>query len=124
MIYILSGLTGLLILVALFTLIHKRRHSEDPETIVAPPADCCGAHAICEKGLKKASPQIDYFDDEELDVYRQIAPEAYTDEQIEVFRDILYTLRPEEVEEWLISLDKREINLPLILRQEAIELIP
>ena len=57
MIYILSGLTGLLILVALFTFIHKRRHSEDPETIVAPPADCCGAHAICEKGLKKASPQ-------------------------------------------------------------------
>ena len=53
MIYILSGLTGLLILVALFTFIHKRRHSEDPETIVAPPADCCGAHAICEKGLKK-----------------------------------------------------------------------
>ena len=86
MIYILSGLTGLLILVALFTFIHKRRHSEDPETIVAP--------------------------------------EAYTDEQIEVFRDILYTLRPEEVEEWLISLEKREINLPLILRQEAIELIP
>ena len=74
--------------------------------------------------MKKASPQIDYYDDEELDVYRQIAPEAYTDEQIEVFRDILYTLRPEEVEEWLISLEKREINLPLILRQEAIELIP
>ena len=71
MIYILSGLTGLLILVALFTFIHKHRHSEDPETIVAPPADCCGAHAICEKGLKKASPQIDYFDDEELDVYRR-----------------------------------------------------
>ena len=39
MIYILSGLTGLLILVALFTFIHKHRHSEDPETIVAPPAD-------------------------------------------------------------------------------------
>ena len=93
MIYILSGLTGLLILVALFTFIHKHRHSEDPETIVAPPADCCGAHAICEKGLKKASPQIDYFDEE-------------------------------EVEEWLISLEKREINLALILRQEAIELIP
>lgn len=57
MIYILSGLTGLLILVALFTFIHKHRHSEDPETIVAPPADCCGAHAICEKGLKKPVPK-------------------------------------------------------------------
>ena len=57
MIYILSGLTGLLILVRpCFTFIHKRRHSEDPETIVAPPADCCGAHAICEKDWKSQSP--------------------------------------------------------------------
>ena len=34
MIYILSGLTGLLILVALFTFIHKRRHSEDPAELM------------------------------------------------------------------------------------------
>ncbi len=124
MIYILWGLTGLLIIVALFTFINRRKHPEEPDTTVAPPADCCGAHAVCEKGLKKANPRIDYFEDEELDAYRQIPADAYTDAQIEEFRDILYTLRPEEVEEWLISLEKREINLPLILRQEAIELIP
>lgn len=123
MIYIILGLTGLLVLVALFTYM-TRRKSKEPENIVAPPAECCGAHAICEKGLKKADPNIDYFDDEELDAYKQIPADAYTDEQIEAFREVMYTLRPEEVEDWLISLEKRELQLPEILRPEAFELLP
>lgn len=123
MIYIVLGLTGLLVLVALFTYM-TRRKSKEAEDIVAPPAECCGAHAICEKGLKKAVPNIDYFDDEELDAYKQIPADAYTDEQIEAFREVMYTLRPEEVEDWLISLEKRELQLPEILRPEAFELLP
>lgn len=123
MIYIVLGLTGLLVLVALFTYM-TRRKSKEVEDIVAPPAECCGAHAICEKGLKKADPNIDYFDDEELDAYKQIPADAYTDEQIEAFREVMYTLRPEEVEDWLISLEKRELQLPEILRPEAFELLP
>lgn len=123
MIYIVLGLTGLLVLVALLTYM-TRRKSKEAEDIVSPPAECCGAHAICEKGLKKADPNIDYFDDEELDAYKQILADAYTDEQIEAFREVMYTLRPEEVEDWLISLEKREIQLPEILRPEAFELLP
>ena len=123
MIYIILGLTGLLVLVALFTYM-TRRKSKEPDNIVTPPAECCGAHAICEKGLKKADPNIDYFDDEELDAYKQIPADAYTDEQIEAFREVMYTLRPEEVEDWLISLEKRELQLPEILRPEAFELLP
>lgn len=122
MIYIILALTGLLIIVALFTFINKKRKHSTEETIV-PPAECCGAHAICEKGLKKADTHIDYFDDEELDSYQGIAADKYSDEQIDVFRDILYTLRHEEIEDWLISLEKRNINLPEILRPEALEMI-
>lgn len=121
MIYILGGLTGLLFLVALFTFLNKKRSAE-PEEIIAPPADCCGAHAICEKGLKKANPGIDYFDDEELDAYRDIPADAYDDKQIDEFREVLYTLRAGEVEDWLISLEKRGVQLPEILRQEAIDM--
>lgn len=123
MIYIILGLTGLLVLVALLTYM-TRRKSKEAADIVAPPDECCGAHAICEKGLKKADPNIDYFDDEELDAYKQIPADAYTDEQIEAFREVMYTLRPEEVEDWLISLEKRELQLPEILRPEAFELLP
>lgn len=121
MIYIILGLTGLLVIVALFTYISKRKNNI-PDEIIAPPAECCGAHAICEKGLKKANIHIDYFEDEELDQYKHIPADSYNDAQIEAFRDVLYTLRTEEIEDWLISLEKREINLPEILRQEAIEM--
>lgn len=122
MIYIILALTGLLLIVALFTFIHKKKNHTPEETII-PPAECCGAHAVCEKGLKKADTHIDYFDDEELDSFRDIAAEGYSDEQIDAFRDVLYTLRHEEIEDWLISLEKRDINLPEILRPEALEML-
>lgn len=121
MIYIILGITGLLIIVALFTYLF-RRNGSTPEEITAPPAECCGAHAICEKGLKKADSHIEYFEDEELDRFKQIPADNYSDDQIDTFREVLYTLRPEEVADWLLSLEKREINLPEILRQEAIDM--
>ena len=123
MLYIILGITGLLIIVALFTYISKRKKDE-PDEIVAPPAECCGAHAVCEKGLKKADTHIDYFDDEELDAFKNMEPDAYTDEQIEMFREILYTLRMEDLGDWLISLEKREINFPTVLRPEAYDMLP
>ena len=122
MIYIALGIIGLLIIVALFTFVGKKRNSED-DKVVAPPADCCGAHVICEKKLKICSPTIEYFDDEELDAFKNADPDEYTDEQIEMFREILYTIRQEEVEDWLISLQKREIELPTALRAEALEML-
>ena len=52
MLYIILGIAGLLVTVALFTFIFKRKNGT-PEEIIAPEEGCCGAHAICEKGLKK-----------------------------------------------------------------------
>ena len=117
MIYLLLGLTGLLIIVALFTFFNKRKDNQ-PEEITAPPAECCGAHAVCEKGLKKIDEKIEYFDDEELDQYRGIPSDSFNDQQIDQFREILYTIRPEELSDWFISLEKRGIELPDVLKQE------
>lgn len=122
MIYLILAITGLLIIVALFTFLRKDKKG-DADEITAPDAECCGAHAICEKGLKKATAPADYFEDEELDAYRHTDAGQYTDAQIEEFRDILYSLRKEEIGDWLMSLEKREINLPAVLRQEAIEML-
>lgn len=122
MLYIILGIAGLLITVALFTFLFKRKNNT-PGEIYVPAEECCGAHAICEKGLKKIETDIEYFDDEELDAFRDIAADQYTDEQIDIFRDVLYTLPQKEVSDWLISLEKREINLPSILRQEALDLL-
>lgn len=123
MLYIVLGITGLLIIVALFTYISKRKKDE-PDEVIAPPIECCGAHAICEKGLKKVDTHIEYFDDEELDAFKNMEPDTYSDEQIDMFREILYTIRTEELEDWLISLEKREINFPTVLRPEAYDMLP
>ena len=72
----------------------------------ARPEGCCGQHLVCEKEslLAGVSKEIEYYEDEELDAYRGISPDEYTDEQIEQFRDVLYTLRPEEIGGWARSI--------------------
>lgn len=120
--YIIAALLLLVTVVGTVTYIKRRKHPEEEE-INAPDADCCGAHTVCEKGLKKAEEKIDYFEDEDLDEFKAKAADSYTDSEIDRFRDVLYTLQPKEIEEWLISLEKRDIQLPIILRQEAVEMI-
>ena len=41
--------------------------------------------------LAAVSKQIEYYDDEELDKYIGTAPDAYTPEQEDEFRDVFYT---------------------------------
>jgi len=82
-------------------------------------SDCCGQHAVCEHLPTNIPEQIDYFDDEELDELGGIASEYHTEQAIEAFREVLYTLRPDEVIDWLTSLQHRNINLPDPLVDEA-----
>lgn len=83
------------------------------------PTECCGQHAVCER-LPEAIPQkIDYYDDEELDAYSGIASGQHSDNAIEEFREILYTMQAKEVLAWLTSLQLRNINLPDELVNDA-----
>jgi hypothetical protein len=65
------------------------------------------------------SKRIEYYDDEELDRFSETAPDAYTGEAVEEFRQVLYTMRTNEVAGWLHSLHMRGINLPDGLKDEA-----
>ncbi|MCL1943421.1 MAG: hypothetical protein FWF54_07755 [Candidatus Azobacteroides sp.] len=79
---------------------------------------CCGAHVICESGKKKPEKiTIDYYEDEELDRFRNKPSDEYTEEEIEEFREIHQTLRSEEINGWLGSLKAREINFPESLKE-------
>ncbi len=120
---IIIGIAGLLCIlgVALFT--YLNRNKEQEAGTPPPEAGCCGAHAICEKGLKKLDTVIDYFDDEELDEMKGIPSGEFTDEQVDLFRDVLYTLRQEEIADWMVSLEKREIHFPELLKAEALDLL-
>lgn len=85
------------------------------------PAECCGQHEVCERDslLAAVSKAIEYYDDEELDRFKGVEPDTYTDDAVDEFRDILYTLREVEVAGWLRSLQLRGINLPNALKDEA-----
>ena len=118
MIYIIISIIGLLVIVALFTYSSKSKTKTEEPPVVDTPADCCWTNAIWEKVLKKIDEKIEYFDDAELDQYRCIPSDSFNDQQIDQFREILYSIRPEELSDWFISLEKRGIELPDVLKQE------
>ena len=62
-----------------------RKTENKPQEVVAPPSDCCGAHEICEfDQMKMNESVIEYYDDEELDAYKNIDEDSYTNNQIEL----------------------------------------
>ena len=87
--------------------------------------ECCGEHEVCEKGkIKRAlRTDIEYFDDEELDRYRGTASDEYDDEAVEELREVPYTMYPSEIEDWLKSLELREVALPDALKDELFMLL-
>lgn len=83
--------------------------------------ECCGQHEMCEKEslLAAVSKQIEYYDDEELDAYRGWNADDYTAEQVEQFREILYTMQEDEVAGWVRSLQLRNVAIPDELKDEV-----
>lgn len=86
---------------------------------------CCGMHITCEKDslLADVSPEVEYFDDEELDRFRGRDAEAYTDPEIEEFREVLLTLLPTDIAPWARSIQLRGITLPTPVREELLMIV-
>lgn len=99
--------------------------SQMPEVRLHSEGECCGQHEVCEKEslLAAVSKEIEYYNDEELDVYIGTSGDAYTQEQEDEFRDILYTMRSDEVAGWVRSLQLRGIELPTNLKDEIVLLV-
>ena len=87
--------------------------------------ECCGMHLVCEKDslLTAVKPVVEYYDDEELVRYAGTAAEEYPDEAVEEFRDVMLTLRPEEIAPWARSIQLRGIALPEAVREELLMIV-
>ncbi len=90
--------------------------------IGADCASCSGDDPKCEQTcmMEAATKPVEYFDDEELDRYKGRASNEYTDDEAEEFREVMETMRPEEVKAWNRSLILREINMPDQIKDEYI----
>ena len=58
------------------------------------------------------------YDDEELDRFRGRPSNGYNEEEVEEFREIMYTCKEDEVAGWSRSLQLRGIELPDELKDE------
>ena len=94
---------------------------EIPQEVNPVDMECCGAHEVCEKDslLAALSKQIEYYNDEELDRIRGREGDEYTPEEADEFRDVLYTMRSDEVAGWVRSLQLRMVNLPDEVKDEV-----
>lgn len=120
--YMVTALAVLGIIAAIASWWHNRQLPEGGELVVNPAdMECCGQHEVCEKEslLAAISKQVEYYDDEELDRYKGRDGSEYTDEETEEFRNVLYTMRSEEVAGWVRSLQLRQINLPDDVKDEV-----
>lgn len=108
----------LIIIVVAYLFFRSRRKLADTNVEVHDvEGGCCGRHLVCEKKSDKESL---YFDDEELDVYKGRRPDEYSEEEIEEFRNVLYTMKSEEVDLWIQCLQQRGVDLPESLKEEVL----
>ena len=106
----------------------SRRSDGSEEPIVVGEGDCATCtpetpkcEQIC--AMEAATKPIEYFDDEELDIFKNRAADSYSDDEIEQFAYVLHTMQPDEVAAWSRSLTLRGIELPNELRDEVILLM-
>lgn len=130
MYFLILGLVLLGVLALLLGFFRERRLKKKMESgeIAELPSikqvedmECCGQHETCEKEslLSAVSRQIEYYNDEELDRFRGVESDSYTSEDIEEFREVLYTMRDDEVAGWVRSLQLRAVELPDELKDEV-----
>ena len=110
----------LVLLVAIYIAFNKLRgpiadhHDHHHDT---PDGVCCGRHTVCDKGYDNSNL---YFDDEELDRFKERKEDSYSDEEAEEFRHILYTMKESEVDQWVKCLQTRGIALPTQIKDEIL----
>lgn len=96
----------------------------NPVDNIPAQEECCGLHLVCEKdSLSPMSAEIIYYDDEELDRFIGRTPDSYNNEEIEEFRDVLMTLRREDIHGWARSITQRNLQLPDEIRDELLMLV-
>ncbi len=121
--YLIIALFALGLISALIGLLsHRKGEEEEPLKEGVSCNTCNGENTKCEQEcmMEAATKEIEYYDDEELDRFKGRASDAYTDEEVEEFANVLYTMRPEEVTGWNRSLILRGIHLPDPIKDEVI----
>lgn len=127
MLYLAISLIVLGLITALLTWLSQRK-TKNEDLPIMPQSDCStcnGNDNRCEQVcmMEAATKDIEYFDDEELDQYKGRPSDQYTDQETNIFAEVLETLQPQEIKSWGRSLVLRGINMPDGIKDEYATLI-
>ena len=106
----------------------RGRNNEPNEQANASAHDCTtcsGEDDRCEQVcyMEAATREVEYYDDEELDLYKGRLADSYTEEEVEQFAEVLSTLQPSDAKGWARSLSLRQIELPNCLKDDLYAMI-
>ena len=100
---------------------------DDTDAIVTRPtcATCNGEDTRCEQEcmMEAATREVEYYDDEELDRFKGRPSDCFTDDEAELFREVLMTMPQSDVKGWNRSLILRGINVPDQIKDELLLMI-
>ncbi|MEI7504467.1 MAG: hypothetical protein WCJ61_14400 [Paludibacter sp.] len=119
-------LSLLLLTVIIFVSIyfHRKYQIIEPEITILIESGCCGAHAICQHDtLLNSSNKITYYDDDKLDDLADTSPVNFSNEQLKLLLDVFLSINDNDMAGWLRSLQIRNIQLPVELREQALMIV-
>lgn len=124
---LLITISALALLAGLAALVSKltRGSNDAVQPTHGDCSTCSGEDDRCEQicYMEAATRDIEYYDDEELDRFQHRPSDSYTDEEVQQFADVLYSLQPEDAKGWARSLSLRGINLPDVLKDDLFTLM-
>lgn len=86
--------------------------------------DNCALGDVC-VGTAAIACQVEpvvYYEDEELDAFVGRSADDYTPDEVEQWRDVLYTLQPGDLIGWGQSVKKRALVMPTAIHDEFVML--
>lgn len=109
---------------------HKNDDEKVDETEENRPSqgcadESCGIRPICPSEqllMGECKQEAVYYDDEELDAFAGRDSLAYTPDEEEQWRDVLYTLQPSDLLGWGQSIKHRGLVMPASIQAEFLQL--
>ena len=124
MLLIILFLFILCLIIFFFISFTRKNNALIIEDVSETISKCCGAHSVCEQDtLLSSSNIISYYNDVDLDVLAGISPVNFTDEQLKLLSDVFFSLKESDTAGWLRSLQMRNIQLPVELREQALLIV-
>ena len=123
---LLLSLVALGVMAALWSRMSSSSDGTSDTIVTRPKCDTCnGEDTRCEQEcmMEAATRDVEYYDDEELDRFKGRPSDSFTDDEAELFREVLMTMPQSDAKGWNRSLILRGINVPDQIKDELLLMI-